>query len=240
MKNNLSIIVIARNEEENISRIIRGLLGQYDSEIMELIVVDDVSTDQTVLLAEAWAKKDVRIKIARRLPPWGAGRALKTGFAYINPSSEFVLIMDSDFVENIEEIRRLIRAVDECGYDGVIGSRFIKGSRMKLYPLPKRIMNRLFHLIVKALFNIKQNDLTNNFKLYKADIFRKLPWRSHYFSLNAETGLLPILWGYKIGEVPVSWVGRQHDMGRSKFSLIRFGWGYIGVIFYAWQFRRKG
>ena len=239
MKNSLSAIVIARNEEQNIGRIVGGLLQQYDGELLELIVVDDASTDQTVFLAQVWAKKDARIKIVRRVSPWGAGRALKTGFAHVDPRADFVLIMDSDFVENIGEIRRLIKAVDQDGYDGVIGSRFIKGSRMELYPWPKRIMNRLFHLIVKALFRIKQNDLTNNFKLYKADIFRKLPWRSSYFSLNAETGLLPILRGYKIGEVPVSWVGRQRGMGRSKFSLIRFGWGYIGVIFYAWQFRRK-
>jgi len=233
MEENLSIILIAHNEECNIEQMVEGLLKNYDKEILELIVVDDVSTDKTPHIVESWMNRNRKVKLIKRTPPCGVGRALKTGFSNINPKADYVLTMDSDFTESIKDVRSLIRAIEEKGYDGVIGSRFIKESRLVNYPFLKRIMNRLFHFIVKALFRIKQNDLTNNFKLYKKHIFQNLSWKSDSYSMNAETGILPIIAGYRIGEVPVSWIGRDYSMGKSKFSIFRQGNGYIQVIFYA-------
>ena len=146
--------------------------------------------------------------------------------------------MDSDFVENIGQVRLLIEAMEQGNCDGVIGSRFIEGGKVVHYPLLKRAMNRLFHGVVKMLFHVKQQDLTNNFKLYRADLFRSLPWRSNNFAMNAETGLLPILFGYKLLEVPVVWVDRDPEMGRSKFGLLKHGGGYLQVIFHALRIAR--
>ena len=103
----------------------------------------------------------------------------------------------------------------------------------------KRFMNRAFHLIVSILFGIKQKDLTNNFKLYKTEIIQRLPWHSNDFAINAETGILPILAGYHIAEVPVSWTGRKKDMGKSKFRLFKVGSGYVKVITYAYSFLKQ-
>jgi len=144
--------------------------------------------------------------------------------------------MDSDFVENINQVRALLDKIEEKDCDGVIGSRFVKGGKVVGYPFLKHLMNRLFHGSVKTLFKISQNDLTNNFKLYKTDIFRSMPWNSDGFAMNAETGLLPILCGYKIVEVPVVWINRNPEMGRSKFGLLKHGAGYIEVIFHALRF----
>ena len=115
----------------------------------------------------------------------------------------------------------------------MIGSRFVKGGKVVGYPFLKLLMNRLFHWVVKIIFRIKQNDLTNNFKLYRTKIFQSMPWKSEGFAMNAETGLLPILFGYRIVEVPVVWIDRSPQMGRSKFGLLKHGAGYIQVIFHA-------
>ena len=147
--------------------------------------------------------------------------------------------MDSDFVENINQVRALLDAIEQENCDGVIGSRFVKGGKVIRYPFLKRVMNRLFHRVIKVLFGIKQNDITNNFKLYKADIFRSLPWKSDGFAMNAETGLLPILFGYNLIEVPVLWIDRDPTMGRSKFGLFKHGGGYLRVILYALKLARS-
>jgi len=238
MEEKLSILLIAHNEEKTIGRMIEGLLENYGNKIFELIVVDDASTDQTTPIVELWQNNNNKVKLIRREPPCGVGRALKTGFASVSPAAKYVLTMDSDFVYNIKEVQLLINAIEEKNYDGVIGSRFMRGSRLINYPLMKKIMNRLFHFIVRPLFHITQRDLTNNFRLYKASIFRNLPWQSDDFSINAETGILPIIAGFNIGEVPISWVGRNQEMGKSKFSILKSGWGYINVIAYAWKFSR--
>jgi glycosyltransferase involved in cell wall biosynthesis len=239
MKENLSIILIAHNEEQNIGQMIEGLLNYYEREILEIMVIDDCSTDETAHTVESWINRNPKVKLIKRTPPKGVGRALKAGFSNINPKADYVLTMDSDFIKSIVEVRFLISSIEEKGYDGVIGSRFIKGSRLIGYGITKRIMNRLFHFLVKALFNIKQHDLTNNFKLYKACIFRNLPWRSNDYAINAETGILPIISGYHIGEVPISWVERDSQMGKSKFNIDTAGYGYIMTIFYAWRFLKS-
>jgi dolichol-phosphate mannosyltransferase len=238
MQNNLSVLLIAHNEEVNIGRMIEGMLASYDKEIFEIVVVDDASNDNTAAVVDSWASRNKKVRLIKRTSPCGVGRALKTGFEHIDPEASYVLSMDSDFVENIGQVQSLIKAVDEKTVDGVIGSRFIKGGRIVNYPFLKKIMNRFFHVVVWMLFSIKQRDLTNNFKLYKASIFKNIPWRSHDFAMNAETGLLPILAGYRIAEVPVWWVGRTSGMGRSKFSLFKSGLSYIRVIAYAWRFSR--
>lgn len=238
MLDNLTVILIAHNEEQGIGAMLEGLLRKYDSQILEVIVVDDASTDRTAAVVEAWASKSPKLKLIRRVPPCGVGRALKTGFGNINPEAEYALTMDSDFVENIDQVRLLIDAVEKENCDGVIGSRFIEGGKVVRYPLLKHLMNRLFHSVVKFLFRVRQNDLTNNFKLYKADIFRSLPWQSNNFAMNAETGLLPILYGYKLIEVPVVWIDRDPQMGKSKFGLLKHGGGYLHVIFHALRLAR--
>ena len=175
----------------------------------------------------------------RRQRPCGVGRAIKTGFKNVSPKASYILTMDSDFVESIEDVGKLIARMDQGGCDGVIGSRFMEGSRLEGYPLTKKIANRLFHYVVWFLFGIRQKDLSNNFKIYKREIIDAMPWHSDDFAINAETGLLPVLSGYKVCEVPASWIVRTGEMGKSKFKLVKVGLGYIKVIPYAWAFRKK-
>ena len=236
MNNDLCVILIAHNEDKNIGAMLDGLLKNYPREILEIIVVDDASTDQTRAIVESWMKRDRRIRLVERKLPCGVGRALRAGFSHISRDAAYVLLMDSDFTENISQVSLLINAMDNNGYDGVIGSRFIKGGRLIHYPLAKKIMNRLFHFIVKGMFNISQDDLTNNFKFYKTSVIKDMPWRSNDYAMNAETGIFPILAGYRIGEVPISWVGRTPQMGRSKFHLWKVGLSYVRVIAYARDF----
>jgi glycosyltransferase involved in cell wall biosynthesis len=236
MRETLSVILIAHDEEKAIGQMIDGLLRHYDQEILEIIVVDDASEDRTAEIANDWAKRNPKVRIVTRTPPCGVGRALRTGFANISPGAEYALSMDSDFVENINQVRALIDAIEKWDCDGVIGSRFVAGGKVVRYPISKRAMNRLFHQVVKTIFGVKQHDLTNNFKLYRANILRSLPWQSDGFAMNAETGLLPILAGYKLVEVPVVWVDRDPQMGRSKFGLLKHGGGYLRVIRHAQRF----
>lgn len=237
MDKNLSVVLIAHNEEVCIGRMIEGLLSRYDREILEIVVVDDASTDKTASVVEERMRQNGKVRLIRKDPPCGAGRALKTGFKNIDSKATFVLTMDSDFVENLGEVGRLIDALETNGYDGVIGSRFVKGSRLIGYPSVKRILNRSFHWVVRRLFGIRQQDLTNNFKLYRREIFERILWKSDGFSINAETGMLPILSSYRIEEVPISWVARRPEMGKSKFRVLRHGLDYFRVIAYAWSLR---
>jgi glycosyltransferase involved in cell wall biosynthesis len=229
MNKNLSVVLIAHNEEQNIGRIIEALEASYQKEILEIVAVDDNSTDGTAGVVEGMIKRYGNVRLIKRSPPPGVGRALKAGFAAVDPRCEYILSMDSDFIYNIPQVSKLIEEAGK-GCDGVIGSRYTKGGHLKYYPFAKRMANRIFHAIAGLIFNTKCKDLSNNFKLYRKEIFQKLPYYSDDFAMNAETGILPIIYGYRIKEVPVSWIGRKEDMGISKFKIWRCGPGYAKAL----------
>ena len=82
------------------------------------------------------------------------------------------------------------------------------------YPFFKILCNRAFHLLVKLTLLGGVRDISNNLKLYRADILKTLDIEEPHFAANMETGLKPLLAGYDIEEVPVSWINRTVGHGR--------------------------
>jgi len=124
----------------------------------------------------------------------------------------------------------LFDAADQ-GADVAIGSRFSRDSVLLNYPFTKILANRVFHVFARILFRKYLRDLTNNLKLMKKEVACNLHLESHDFAANAETGLQPLLLGYKVVEVPISWINRSVDMGFSSFNLFNTGPNYLKVFF---------
>lgn len=219
----ISVVVPCHNEEMNVGPLVYGLLTYYDSYIHEILIVDDNSSDRTAEVTLAIAKGEPRVKLLRRRPPNGVGRALRDGYAAA--SGSYILTMDSDFAQIIPEIRDLFKAVAE-GYDGAIGSRFTHESIMVNYPFLKIVLNRLFHLLAQVVLRRRFHDISNNLKFFRADILKNIEIRQDHFAANAETGLKPLLLGYRVKEVPVSWINRTLEMGTSSFRILRVGPNY--------------
>lgn len=230
-KMRLSIVIPAHNEEGNIKKLVTAFFRQYGSYINEIIVVNDGSTDQTRHIVELLTRKNKRIKLINRKPPNGVGLAIKAGIKKINKNSTHVLTLDADFIENVKDIKKFLKKIKS--YDGLVGSRYLLPRSLVRYPAFKKLCNRSFHFLCRIVLGIKQKDLTNNFKFYKKEIFDKIKLTSKNFSVNAETGIYPIVQGYLIGEVPVKWIGRTASMGLSKFKILKVGPDYIRVLYLA-------
>jgi SAM-dependent methyltransferase len=95
------------------------------------------------------------------------------------------------------------------------------------YPFSKIVCNRAFHVFVKVLLLHKVRDVSNNLKLYRAEILKDLQIEERHFAANAETGLKPLLAGYNIKEVPISWINRTMDMGTSSFKIVKVAPNYL-------------
>src|SRR5208282_5910808 len=117
----------------------------------------------------------------------------------------------SDFVQIVPELRDLFDVI-AAGHDGAIGSRFTHESIMLNYPFPKIVSNRGFHALVNLLLPVRVRDISNNLKLYRAEIVKELEIEDPGFAANAETGLRPLLSGYDVKEVPISWINRTTAM----------------------------
>ena len=222
-----SVVVPCRNEEMNVPRLVTGLREAYDPYIAEIIIVNDAGEDATAAVTRRLAADDPRLRLIERRPPGGVGRALKDGYAAA--SGKYILSMDCDFQLIIPELRDLFDVIAE-GHAGAIGSRFSHDSVLINYPFAKIIANRAFHLLVRVLLRRRIRDVSNNLKLYRAEILKELDIRRPDFGANAETGLGPLLAGYDIHEVPISWINRTDDMGASDFRILRFAPSYLRAL----------
>jgi dolichol-phosphate mannosyltransferase len=220
----VSFVIPCHNEEMNIPRLVDGILGFYGPYVREILIVNDNSTDRTGEVAEQIARSEPLVKVLNRQPPNGVGRALREG--YSAATGTYILTMDCDFVELLPEFRDLFDAV-AAGHDGAIGSRFSHESLLINYPFFKILCNRSFHLLVNALLPLRVRDTSNNLKLYKAEILKSIEIEENHFAANVETGLKPLLAGYDLAEVPISWINRTIDMGSSSFRIVNVAPDYL-------------
>jgi len=233
----VSVVVPCHNEEMNVAPLHRALTAMYSDYVHEIIFVNDGSTDRTAEVIRELSKSDPRVRILDRTPPNGVGRALRDGYAAA--TGRYILSMDCDFEEIVPEFRDLFDAVAE-GFDGAIGSRFSHESVLINYPFTKILCNRVFHLLARVLLRISVRDISNNLKLFRADILKNITLEENGFAANVETGLKPLLANYRIKEVPISWINRTVEMGTSSFSIRKVASGYSSALMKILKTRSSG
>ena len=218
----------------NVGPLICRLIELYDHYIHDIILLNDNSEDKTGDVIDELARQDPRIKSVHRAPPNGVGRTITDGLRAA--SGKYVLSLDCDFQHLLPEIRDLFDGIAE-GYDVAVGSRFSRHSILLNYPFVKIVANRAFHMIARIVLIAGFRDLTNNLKLMRREVAQNLLLREPGFAVNAETGLQPLLMGYRVKEVPISWIGRGLEMGVSSFRVLKVGGGYWRVLYRLWLWR---
>lgn len=239
LSHSVSFVVPCHNEEMNIPRLVDSIMGFYRPYVHEIVIVNDNSKDRTAEVTRQVMEREPRVKLLDRKPPNGVGRALREGYAAA--AGRYILTMDCDFVHILPEFRDLFDAAAQ-GYDGAIGSRFTHESLMINYPFFKILCNRAFHLLANAVLPQHVRDISNNLKLYRAEILKGIEIEQDHFAANVETGLKPVLAGYHIKEVPISWINRTIDMGSSSFRIVNVAPNYfralLGMAFRAARSRK--
>ncbi|MEZ5039403.1 MAG: glycosyltransferase [Saprospiraceae bacterium] len=227
LKGAFSVVIPCHNEEMNVGPLLADLKGFYQDYLHEIILVDDNSTDGTAKLLQSMAALDPLIKPLFRKPPNGVGLAIADGLQAA--TGKYVLTMDCDFQHLLPELKDMFEAAAQ-GYDVVVGSRFSRHSVLLDYPLAKIVANRGFHLLAKLLLRKNFRDLTNNLKIMRRTVVDNLQLTQPGFGANAETGFKPLLMGYSVKEIPMSWINRTPEMGVSSFKLMKVGSGYVKVL----------
>jgi glycosyltransferase involved in cell wall biosynthesis len=221
----------------NIEPLVSRLCNFFGEYIHEIVLVDDNSNDGTPNIIASLAAADPRIKPVYRTPPNGVGLAIADGLRAA--TGGYVLSLDCDFQHLLPEVRDLFDAAAQ-GYDVAVGSRFSRHSVLLNYPPFKIVANRTFHILARFILLARFRDLTNNLKLMRRDVLDKLVLLEPGFAINAETGLQPLIMGYSVKEVPVSWIGRGIGMGTSSFRVVKVGAGYCRVLGRLWLRRFFG
>ena len=228
----LAVVIPARNEAPNIGRTLDQIRSALRREgiTYDIIVVDDGSSDATVEAVQSRAVDDPGVRVVHNPAPHGFGYAVRRGLDVFEADAVAVMMGDgSDDAEDLVRDYYVLRDRAECAF----GSRFIQGGHVERYPPLKRVVNRAANLLIRMLFGIRYNDVTNAFKAYRANVIRGCrPFLAAHFNLTVELPLKAVVRGYSYEVIPIAW--RQRDAGVSSLRLREMGSRYLFIVLYLW------
>lgn len=227
----LSIVIPAYNEEESISETIEAIEVAFEKVKIEheILVVNDNSKDNTLVVLEELVKKYPSLRYETNLGLNGFGYAVRYGLERFH--GDCVAIMMADLSDSPYDLIKFYLTMLEGDFDCVFGSRFINGGKVVDYPFIKKVINRIANFIIRMVMGIKYNDTTNAFKLYKKETIEGLkPFLSPHFNLTIELPLKAIIRGYSYTVLPNSWTNRKY--GVSKLKIKEMGSRYFFILMY--------
>ena len=211
----LSVIVPVYNEELAIAKTLDTILSflkrkKYN---WEIIVVDDGSLDNTSGIVQEMKTKDIRLE--KLTNNQGKGAAIRRGV--MTSRGELIIFTDADLSVPIEFMDKIIGKL-ENGYDVVIGSRRIEGSKIiKHQNFLRENMGRVFTLLSQMVTGTWVSDFTCGFKGFKTYCAKSVFSRSllNRWVFDSEIIFLARKFKFRIGEVAVEWINREDSRIKS-------------------------
>jgi glycosyltransferase involved in cell wall biosynthesis len=204
----LSVIVPVFNERSTVAEVIRRIRAVDLPVDIEVIVVDDGSSDGTDKVLAAMGDSTVRIINHPRNR--GKGAAIRTGLESIR--GDLVLIQDADLEYDPADWIKLLEPILRGKAQVVYGSRFT-GERKNMMPL-HWIGNRFLSLVTNLLYSSTLSDMETCYKLFDRRVIEGLTIQSDKFDFEPEITAKVLRRGYRIYEVPISYAGRETDEGK--------------------------
>lgn len=215
----ISIVIPLFNEAESLPQLHQEIdeAARGHGLDVEVIFVNDGSTDQSWETIRKLALNDDRVRGIRFRRNFGKAAALSAGF--IAARGDTILTLDADLQDNPKEIPRFLKALEE-GKDVISGWK-----RARYDPWHKVLPSRIFNWMVGKLTGVWLHDHNCGFKCYRAEVFREVRL---YGELHRFIPVLAFARGFRIGEIEVE--HRRRKFGRSKYGMRRFVKGFLDLM----------
>jgi dolichol-phosphate mannosyltransferase len=128
--------------------------------------------------------------------------------------------MNADLETNPSHVALLIDSVLKNDADMVVASRWAKGAHfdLKSYGYTKALLNYVFQFFFRSILRMEITDLTFCFKIAKSKMLKNIRWRGERHEFAMETTVVPILMGFRVKEIPTSWVARSEGVSNYAFK----------------------
>ena len=208
----ISIVVPIYNEEGNIEKLlmeVKSVLPLLGIEY-EMILVDDGSTDRTLEILKAAARKDPAVKVVRFKRNFGQSAAMSAGIE--RASGEYIVTLDADLQNDPRDIPKLLERIKAGGCDIVSGWRKDRKDSF----LTRVLVSRAANAMISWITGVKLHDYGCTLKIYKAEVLKNVML---YGELHRFLPALASWQGAKIEELVVQ--HRKRQTGKSKYGLTR-------------------
>ena len=224
----LSVVMPVFNEYATVVDTIANVCAA-PVESMELIVVDDCSTDGTRDALAQTAAVNPKVRVILHDRNRGKGAALRTGFATVR--GKFVLIQDADNEYDPNEYPALLEPLLKGDADVVFGSRFLGGPHRVLYYWHS-VANTALTLLSNMVTDLNLTDMETCYKVFRREVLQQLDLREDRFGIEPEITAKVAQLGVRVYEVPISYNGRTYAEGkkigfkdafRAVYCIMRYG-----------------
>ena len=206
----ISVVIPIFNEEDYVINILEKVNDKKKNFNLEIIVIDDGSTDSTKKILEDYKNLyDFLISYEQNK---GKGFALREGFKKC--TGDIILIQDADLEYDPEDYKILIDPFINKNADLVLGSRFKGDGPKRLLNFHHRIANFIITLLVNIFTNINFSDVETCYKVIKKSSLDKISLKENGFSFEIELIMKLSKLKLNIYEVGISYSGRTYEQGK--------------------------
>ncbi len=207
----ISVLVPIYNERYTLRAVIEKVLHALRGQEVEIVAVDDGSTDGSGELLDALAAADARVIALHHERNRGKGAAIRTAIGRM--TGDIAIVQDADLEYDPEDYPQLLRPIWDAAADAVFGSRFT-GDRRRVMLFWHHVASKWLTHISNAVNDINLTDMGSGAKAVRADTLRNLRLQTNGFAFEAELTARLSQWGGPLFEVPVSYAGRTREQGK--------------------------
>ncbi len=230
------VIIPTYNEKENVAAILQTVFGLHQN--FHVLIIDDGSPDGTAqIVKNLFATYQDKLFLVERQGKLGLGTAYILGFKWaLDKGYKYIFEMDCDFSHNPSDLNRLYNACKTEGADVAIGSRYVKGGKVKNWPMLRIGISKGASLYTHLITFIPVKDPTSGFVCYRREALEAINLNQISFvgyAFQIEMKFAAWKLGFNISEVPITFIDRKFGVSKMNKGIVKEG--IFGVLKLKWM-----
>ncbi len=209
----ISVVLPVYNEAASVADAVAAILSAplLPEDDLEIVAVDDGSSDESADILEALAGNEPRLRLVRHEKNQGKGAALRTAFAAAE--GEVVIIQDADLEYDPTDYDSLLEPIRSGRADVVFGNRFGSRSHRVLY-FWHYVGNKWLTTMSNIMTGLNLSDMEVGYKVFRREVLAGMTLRSKRFGIEPELVQKVARGNWRVYEVPVGYYGRTYSEGK--------------------------
>ncbi|MBF0436268.1 MAG: bifunctional glycosyltransferase family 2/GtrA family protein [Magnetococcales bacterium] len=213
MSEKLSVVIPCFNEAQTLTQCVRRVLAIAGPDLdLEIIVVDDASSDDSLSIAKELQKLHPEIKVLGHAVNQGKGAALRTGFS--QATGDYVAVQDADLEYDPRDLKRLIQPMQDGLADVVFGSRYLTTGCHRVLYFWHSLGNRFLTFLSNMFTDLNLSDMETCYKVFKREIIQQVDIQENRFGFEPEIVAKVADMRLRIYEMGISYHARTYEEGK--------------------------